>query len=94
MKAMRILAAAATLSVGNALTQHVEERKLMSYVSYTYNGNKIIYPISPKKLNRAQGYGGLYYTLLFVVYGPFIVCVLLYMWCDIYVVDGLAEDGD
>jgi len=36
MKAMRILAAAATLSVGNALTQHVEERKLMSYVSYTH----------------------------------------------------------
>jgi len=33
---MRILAAAATLSVGNALTQHVEERKLMSYVSYTH----------------------------------------------------------
>ena len=41
MKAMRILAAAATLSVGNALTQHVEERKLMSYVSYTYHVNKV-----------------------------------------------------
>ena len=42
MKAMRILAAAATLSVGDALTQHVEERKLMSYVSYTtYHVNKV-----------------------------------------------------
>ena len=57
MKAMRIVAAAATLSVGNALTQHVEERKLMSYVSYTYYHLNKINSFSETEL---YGYGGLY----------------------------------
>ena len=61
MKTMRILAAAATLSVGNALTQHVEERKLMSYVSYTH--------MSPEffRRNLVCGLVVSIYTLLFVV---------------------------